>query len=244
MYSPNESLTAAQSALDIVAFYEEMEGIARDLELFIRTLDRDNRVEGETIHARLSSLCETVGISDIEKITKGSVTQLSSAYPSKIKRLGIANQIVDMVQQKNFSREEIAKRFGIGVDTVSRFLKAYDQATPREQAKLRKSSVYDIQTNMESLHAMMLRAISRFEMDGEVNARNLSEYRQLLTLAQKQLQEMNTNKKLDELASLIEEVLLVHCLPESRPKVIAEFQRIGLSGFLTSMNSNKKALPT
>lgn len=244
MHSPNESLSAAQSALDVVAFYEELEGIVRDLEGFIKNLNREDRVEGLTIHARLNSLCEAIGIGDVQEITRGTATQLSTAYPSKIKRLGVANQIVEMVQQKNISKEEIANRFGLSKDTITRFLKAYDAATPKEQAKLRKSSVYDIQTNMESLHAMMLRAISRFELDGEINARNLSEYRQLLTLAQKQLHEMNTNKKLDELASLIEEVLLVHCLPESRPKVISEFQRIGLSGFLNSMNSSKKALPT
>jgi transcriptional regulator with XRE-family HTH domain len=235
MYSPDENVKAEEKALQALAFIEQIENWIKDYEIFRKGLPVEYRGEAEIYEARIKGIYELVGGGDegaasvIENAKK-----LSELAPSKIQRMGIAKQLIKLREEQRFNIKELATRFGISTSTVSAFFKAYDEAKPQEKKRLAKNSIYNIQENMENLHAHLLRAMARFELDGEVNAKNMSEYRQLLQLANKQLQEFNNAKKFERLALTIEEILLRYCPKEFWNVIIEEFQNLGLSGFLDS----------
>lgn len=237
---PNDTNQAQQAALDVVSLMEQLEGLIRDFTAFTTVLPLEHRTEAEVYSQKLKAIFAAIDTQEISPQAIGVMSKsLASQYPSKIQRMGIASQLVSVREEGKYTLVEISERFGISPNTLRAFYSAYDSAKPSEKVKMKKNSVYDIQENMEGLHSMLLRTISRFELDGEINNRNLAEYRQLLALAQKQLKDFTTAQKFEKLATMVEEVLLQHCRPESRREVMAEFQRIGLTGFLDTVPSNK-----
>jgi AraC-like DNA-binding protein len=241
MLEQNEQHSAQIKALEAVSFIELIENLIRDFKAFCASLPREYAVEGRVHLASLQAIYESINDEEFDVSAFGMTKSLSTMYPSKIQRMGIASQLVSMREEGKYSLDEISERFGISRHTVSSFFHAYDAAKPSQKVRMSKNSVYDIQDNMENLHAMLLRTISRFELDGDITNKNLSEYRQLLALAHKQLKDISAAEKFDKLAVLIEEVLLQHCLPESRQHIMTEFQRMGLSGFLETVPATPRA---
>jgi transcriptional regulator with XRE-family HTH domain len=237
MLEPNEHTQAQQKALDTLSFIELIENLISNLKAFFQMLPKELRIEAQTHLGSLEAIYEAINDDSFDIGMLGMTNSLSKMYPSKIQRMGIASQLVAMREEGKYTIAELSERFGISTSTVSSFFQAYDVAKPAQKARMSKNSVYDIQDNMENLHAMLLRTISRFELDGDINNKNLSEYRQLITLAHKQLKDITAAEKFDRLAILIEEVLLQHCLPESRQHIMLEFQRLGLSGYLEPMSA-------
>jgi transcriptional regulator with XRE-family HTH domain len=241
MLEVNEGHQAQQRALEAVSFIELLENLLRDLKTFSDSLPQEYRYEANVHTASLTAIVEAVNAEDFDVQHLGMTTSLSKMYPSKVQRMGIAGQLIAMREEGKYSLQEISERFGISRSTVSAFYQAYDAAKPSQKAKMSKNSIYDIQDNMENLHGMLLRTISRFELDGDITNKNLSEYRQLLALAHKQLKDISTAEKFDKLAVLIEEVLLQHCLPDSRQYIMSEFQRLGLSGLMDTIPAKPQA---
>lgn len=235
MYTSDKSIEAEERALKALSFLEQLETWIRDYKPFKESLPPEYRFEADVFEAKIKGLYEMLANGDegAEDVI-GQAKKLSDLAPSKIQRMGIAKQLIKLRQEQKFSIKDLAARFNISTNTISAFFKSYDNAKPEEKRNIAKNSIYNIQENMENLHAHVLRAIARHELDGDINAKNLAEYRQLIQLASKQMQEFNNARKFERLAVTIEEILLRHCTKESQDLIIAEFQQLGLGGFIES----------
>jgi hypothetical protein len=239
MLNQNEDYRARESALNALSFIEIIESLIVDFTAYTNCLPAEYQIEATLYLSRIKTLREALDDEGFDPSILGASASLSKKLPSKIQRMGVASQIISMREEGKFTIKEISERFGISAPTVKTFLDAYDKAKPVEKTRIAKTSVYDIQENMENLHGMLLRTIARFELDGDINNKNLSEYRQLLALANKQLKEYQSAQKYNQIAALIEQILLEYCDKEARSKIVAEFQRLGLSGFFDTIPSER-----
>lgn len=232
----DSNLKQQEQALTVLSFIETLESLRDNLGAFINSLPKEHQSEGEAYHNTLKTLCEVLGDNSAEISEEiNNAEKLITKFPNKIKRLGIASDLIKASTEKGLNLEEISKRFGLNTATVKRFFDVYNKAAPTVRAKMLKSDVYDVERNMQSIHAMLLRQLNRFETDGEVSARFISEYRQLLAMAERQLKEANSQRKIEQVAALIQEIMVRHCPEEARKEIIKEFQALGMKGFITDV---------
>lgn len=233
-FGVNQENQKEEQALAIVAFIETIEVLIQNYGEFVKTLPREYKDEAGTYLGQLKAIY--LSLEDEDSDISKTITDLdrpikpSFLMKSKIQRLGLSKQIIEM-RKAAYTIKDIAARVGMSQSAVSSFCQYYEKATPTEKVQLNKSNVYDIQNNMQTLYASLLRQMARFETDGEVSVKFTSECRQLLMLADKQLKEYSNAAKFQTVATIIERVLLQHCSPEGRIEVIKEFQQLGLRGF-------------
>lgn len=242
-FEPNDEKSLQESALAIVSFVEALENIVGNLSFYVDTLPAEHKEEGRLYTKQLKTLLATIDDDvDMSNLIKDT-EMLMSQFPAKIKRLGVAKELIVLVKEKGFSRAAAAERLGLADSTVDKFFRAYDKASPSIKQKIKKNNVYDIERNMQNLHASLLRQIARFESDGEISARFLSEYRQTIALAEKQLKEWNSKQKIDRLGALIQEVMVKYCNPEARQLIIKEFSQLGIKGLTAEAQQVERLNP-
>jgi hypothetical protein len=219
-----------EQALTIVAFTETIEALIQNFEPFVESLSREHQAEGKVYLSKLKALYSTLSdnTTDISKALVNS-DNLTSKYPSKIKRLGIASDLIKAVKQQGLTVKACSDRFGISPQSIKQFFEVYDAASPAERVKITRNDVYDIERNMQNVHAMLLRLMSRFEADGDISAKLIGEYRQILTMAERQQKEWNRIRQ-NQLSDVVCEILAHYCNKESRALVLQKFRDIGVKG--------------
>lgn len=229
-FERNDDAKRQEQALTIVAFTETIETLIQNFELFVESLGREHQAEGKVYLSKLKALYATLSdnTTDISKALVNS-DNLTSKYPSKIKRLGIASDLIKAVKQQGLSFNATAEKFGISPQSVRQFFEVYDAASPAERVKITKNDVYNIERNMQNVHAMLLRLMSRFESDGDISAKLISEYGKLLTMAERQQKEWNRIRQ-NQLGNVVGEILQHYCTPEARTLVIDKLRQIGVKG--------------
>jgi transcriptional regulator with XRE-family HTH domain len=234
-FDKDQSLHAQEEALVIIAFIEKFESLISNFAAFVDSIkDKEDKKEAEVYLTTLRSMYAAIDGGEDNQLAQAinNKQDFITKFPNKIKRLGIANEIVKSIKEKGMSIEAVAERYGLSSMTVSRFMKLYDKASPVNRKELTKNNVYDIETNMQRIHAMLLRQLSKFESDGDVSSKFMSEYRQLLQLADKQLKDWNSIKKIDRLQALIFEIFsnTLKDYPDLRVKILEEFRSVGIKG--------------
>lgn len=234
-FDKDQSLQAQEEALVIVAFIEKFENLIHNFSAFTEGIkDKEDKKEAEVYLATLKSMYSAIDGTGSNQLAIAITNRQDfiTKFPNKIKRLGVAADIIKLVKEMGQPINAVAEQFGLGTSTVSKFIELYDKASPVSRAQLTKHDVYDIETNMQRIHAMLLRQLSKFEADGDVSSKFLSEYRQLIQLADKQMKEWNSMKKIDKLQTLIYEIFsnTLRDHPELRMAVLEEFKQVGIKG--------------
>lgn len=244
-FQRNEDLELQEEALAIVAFIESFSALVENYSSFCETLPREHRAEACTYLAKLKAIVTALDNGDVElnkALDKRS--NFFERYPSKIKRLGIAGDIVKCSKEQGLSYEAIAERFDLTYAIVYNFFKVYNSSSVVEKHKIAKNNVYDIERNMQTLHAMLLRQLAKFEADGEISSRFMSEYRQLLAMADKQLREWSSSKKMDELGRIMAETFARYITSDKdREAVLNEFRLLGIKGIPSALPAKNMVLP-
>lgn len=243
-FQRNEEVDLQEEALAIVAFVESLELLTGNYKLFCEALPKEHKTEAETYLAKLKAMVSALNGGDINlKKALDSQQPFFDKYPSKIKRLGIAGDIVKCYQEQAMTYKAIAERFGLSETIIINFFKAYNSAGAVEKHKIAKNNVYDIERNMQMLHAMLLRQLAKFEADGEISSKFISEYRQLLAMADKQLKEWTSHKKMDELGRIMAETFARYITNDKdREAVLNEFRTLGIKGIPTAIPAKNTAL--
>lgn len=229
-FEQDTDLQCQEKALTIVAFIETLENLIKNYSLFVDSLDPIHKEEAKVYLSTLKALYSTLDNNSTEissSITKSET--LTSKFPSKIKRLGLASDLVKAVKQQGLSITAAAENFNISPQSVKQFFEVYNAASPVEKVKITKNDVYDIERNMQNVHALLLRLLSKFEADGDISAKLIGEYRQVLAMAERQQKEWNSIRQ-NQLSEVVCEILKHYCTPESRALVVQKLRDIGVKG--------------
>jgi transposase-like protein len=229
-YDADDSVRLQEEALTIIAFIETITNLVNDYGAFVETLNKENKAEAEVYLAKLKALQAALCDSDTNLSKALNENQdFSSKYPSKIKRLGIAGDMVKLVKDKGYSYEAVARQYGVSRESVSKFFQVYDASAPAARDKITKNNVYDIEKNMQNIHAMLLRQLARFEADGDISVKFIGEYTKLLSMAERQQKEWARMRQMDQVIVVVHSVLSKYCNKEARLKVAEEFKQLGMS---------------
>ena len=228
---PNEHQRALTKAHKALAFMEQFQQVKRDLDELKTVLPRTYRSECEAISTKLGALLTVldVGEEEIFKTITGASTE--GVVRSKVERLRIGGEIIRLRTEVRMSYADIAERFAIATSTVSAFCKAYEQASPSEQARIRRTSIFDAGNQYEELGAMIYRQLARLETSGDAenHVKYISELRQTLKQAEQWMERISVNSKLEQIRGIVMEVLLDEC-PEKRTLIMQRFAAMGVRG--------------
>ena len=239
----NEENLAQERALAICAFVEHFEDTIKDYAAFVKDLPKEYQVEAEVYLTKLQGIYNS--LDDPENEIASAVintTTIKEHANSKIKRLNLGKDIIRLYEEQGLSVNDIATRCGLSRSTIKRFIQVYYQAAPTERNRITKTNVFDLENNMQNLYANLLRQAARYDNDGEVSAKFLSEQRQLLGFVERYLKENNAVKKMEKIVLVIQEILAKYVPSDVRPLIFEEFKKIGISGMLP-VETKAKRLP-
>lgn len=225
-----DNLEAQEKALTIASMVESIEALVDNYGGFIATLPRKHQEEANTYLGVIRAIYETLSDSSSEVSSIVKKNNASLFESSKVKRLGLGKQIVTLKTVHGASERDIAARVGLSLTAVRAFLKTYEGATPTVRNTMVANDVYDIAQNTQRLHTQLLRQMARFEEDGELSAKFMSEYRQIIQMADKQLKEFTTAEKFEKLCLILQDILTKYCTPEARGIILNEMKSLGIKG--------------
>lgn len=233
MYIVQEENLRLDRANKTLALIEQMELITKALKVLEELVPLELKTEVRTVLSRAEILYTALNDNEEGAALVELSTNLSDSLKSKIERLGLGAEIVQM-RRNGSSYREIGAALDVNPASVSKFCKIYDLATPAKKAELRKKSIFDTAQNMEDLAAALYRQLARLEVsDPEHHVKYVSEMRQLIISAQKFMEHLSTKQKIDNISQLVMEILLQE-LPERRGEILKKFSEIGFRGMLQS----------
>ena len=223
----NEAIERADKALAII---EQFETLLEDLKSFREEIPQLYQSELDPLLQRLSSLYEVINVdaSDIETLDL-------SVKPrkSKIERRRLSGEIIRLIEEEGLSQKEVANRVEMSPQTISKFIKQYNQAKPAEQAKSRRTSIFQTYEQFEKLAAIIYKEIARYEgMDGQVHVKYVDQLRNLIKESQQWMDRNSERQKLEEIAMTVKEILQ-DCTPEQSKKIAERFESIGINKSLS-----------
>jgi transcriptional regulator with XRE-family HTH domain len=223
--APASDSVIIEKAHKALAYLEQIEAVIISLERLKNTCEVDSRLQVEEILARVQALYKALDTQSGEEFM-GKGEKLVT-YTSKIQSLNLGPEILEL-RRKGMSLDKIAERLGISSNTVSKFLRLYDEATPSKKIEMTKRSVFNIAENYEELGAMLYRCLAKLEhVDPEQHVKYIGELRLLLTQVQKFIEHNTMRSKLDQLRMLVLEILTGE-LPEKRLEIIEKFRKSGI----------------
>lgn len=173
------------------------------------------------------------GEAEFKLISDGNKT-LSKVAPSRIERMGLGREIIRLRTENKLKIEEIANRFDLSVYAVSQFLKAYEKAKPLEQARMRRTSIFDTQAQYETLGAQIHILLGKVQgIDNQVSVQVLGELRKTIESAEKFMARLSDQQKVDKIRQIVMEVLMDE-LPEKRIDIMKRFQELDMGRHLAS----------
>lgn len=230
-YEPQQETLNLERAAKAVSYMEQLEHIITSIQGISELVSAEYSGELKAIATRASALYQALDNTEEGASLIDNGNKLSGVSLSKIERLKMGSEIIRLRNNgKNY--KETGDYLGISPQKVSQFCKAYDAAPPSKKAELKKSSIFDIASNMEDLGAMIYRQLARLEnTDPEHHVKYTGELRQLLVAAQKFMESHSAQRKIDSIGMLVSEILMDE-LPEKRAKVLARFREIGFRSAL------------
>jgi hypothetical protein len=194
------------------------------------SLPKDKRGELESVTGRIKGLYEIINEGEAEFDIVSAKKEISTIAPSKIERMGLGREIIRLRSEVNMSIKDIAEKFSLSTSVISKFIKAYDQAKPSEQAAMRRTSIFDTTEQWERLGARMEALYARVETsDYQVSAQVLAEFRKTIESAEKFMNRLSDQQKLDQIRQIVQEILIQE-LPEKRVEIIMKLGQAGLRG--------------
>lgn len=196
--------------------WEYMQSLLEGLEDYVETLPASHKEEGQHHLKGFQQLADLLDTDTTFTPLHGSIV-----FPtSKIERLGIGGEIVRL--RTRMTLQELADKFNLTSQTVSRFLKRYDKMKASEKSQVRRHSVFDIFDRLEELSSMIYRQLAALENQPETHVKYIAELRQTLDLAARLAKELYTIRKYEQFKSAVVEVLLSE-LPERRRELQQRF---------------------
>lgn len=230
-YEPQQETLNLERAAKAVSYMEQLEHIISSIEGMSKLVSAEYSGELKAIAARASALYHALDTTEEGASLIENGNKLSGVSLSKIDRLKLGSEI-KRLRDNGKTYTEIGEYLDISPQKVSQFCRAYDAAPPSKKAEMRKSSIFDIASNMEDLGAMIYRQLARLEnTDPEHHVKYTGELRQLLVAAQKFMESHSARLKIESIGMLVSEILIDE-LPEKRAKVLARFREIGFKGAL------------
>jgi transcriptional regulator with XRE-family HTH domain len=231
----NQEALTLQKAQNAMAFIEQMELLVTGLEGLSGACRQEDKPELQALTGRAKSLFEMIneGEAEFKLISDGNKT-LSKVAPSRIERMGLGREIIRLRTENKLKIEEIANRFDLSVYAVSQFLKAYEKAKPLEQARMRRTSIFDTQAQYETLGAQIHILLGKVQgIDNQVSVQVLGELRKTIESAEKFMARLSDQQKVDKIRQIVMEVLMDE-LPEKRIDIMKRFQELDMGRHLAS----------
>lgn len=227
----NEHQRALTKAHKALSFIEQFQQIERDIKELVVVVPRTYRADLKLIEAKVNGLLQVLDVGEEQIFQTITSAKTEGVTRSKIERLRIGGEIIRLRNEVKLSYKAIADRFEIHEHTVSAFCKAYDQATPTEQARIKRTSIFDSHNQYEELGAMIYRCLARLEQDGELetHVKYIGELRQTLKQAEQWMDRVSVSSKLEQIRAIVMEVLLDE-LPEKRTLIMQRFAEMGVTG--------------
>lgn len=230
-YEPQQETLNLERAAKAVSYMEQLEHIISSIQGLSELVSAEYSGELKAIAARASALYNALDNTEEGASLIENGKKLSGVSLSKIDRLKLGSEI-KRLRDNGKTYTEIGEYLDISPQKVSQFCRAYDAAPPSKKAEMKKSSIFDIASNMEDLGAMIYRQLARLEnTDPEHHVKYTSELRQLLVAAQKFMDSHSARSQIESIGMLVSEILIDE-LPEKRAKVLARFREIGFKGAL------------
>ena len=207
-YEPQQETLNIERAVNAVSYMEQLEHIITSIQEISELVSSEYKIELKAIATRASALYQALDTTEEGASLIENGKKLSGVSLSKIERLKLGFEIKRM-RDNGKTYKEIGDYLDISPQKVSQFCKAYDAAPPSKKAELKKSSIFDIASNMEELGAMIYRQLARLEnTDPEHHVKYTSELRQLLVAAQKVMESHSAQRKIDSIGMLVSEILI------------------------------------
>jgi len=208
-----------------LAYLEQIEALITSLERLKNRCEEESRLQVEEILARVKALYKALDTVEGEEfIGKG---EKLVTYTSKVESLNLGPEILEL-RRKGITIEKIGERLGIAANTVGRFLRLYDEATPSKKIEMTKRSIFNVAENYEELGAMLYRCLAKLEnVDPEQHVKYIGELRLLLTQVQKFIDQNTMRSKLEELRMVVIEILSAE-LPQKRLEIIEKCRKAGV----------------
>lgn len=189
----------------------------------------DSQAELEASIARSKAIYAMVNEGEeFEIVAERAV--LANQAGSKIERLGIGKEILRLKAENRLSNADIAERFNVSASLVGQFLRAYEKAKPAEQARMRRTSIFDTYEQWERLGVKLDALFARVEtQDYQISVQVLGEMRKTIESADKFMQRISEQQKVERIRLAVEEILLDE-LPEKRTAIMQRFAAMGLKG--------------
>lgn len=220
----NYAIEVANRALSVL---EQLTITYTDLNSEVQNLTLNQRADFAPIMERFKSLIDILCENDSELPELVKFKELDLNYNSKIERLRLGKQIVEL-KNSGCGTKEIATRLNVDTKTISNFVRFYNSATPQEKIRIERRSVFDITNNLEELNRQIYRMLANIEHNPEVHVKYIGELRQVLKFAGDWMQRVSSNRKYEELKEVIISILADE-LPEKRALIITRLEKVGFS---------------
>lgn len=213
-----------------MAFIEQLEFITHSLEAIKNDAPLTLHAELEAVITRSRAVYAMVNDSEVEFNIVAERRNLATQSLSKIERLGLGKEIVRLRLENRLNIKEIAEKFSLSTATISQFLKVYDQAKPDEQAKMRRTSIFDTGEQYERLGVKLDLLFAQVQSsDQQVSVQVLGEMRKTIESAERFMTKYSEREKMERVLLIIQEILQTE-LPERRVEVMKRFAALGLKG--------------
>lgn len=229
----NSAIERADSALAVI---EQFEAIIEDVKSIREDLPKLYQTELDPIIQRLNSLYEVI---NVESVDIETLDNQIKPKKSKIERRRLSGEIIRLIEDEGLNQQEVANRVGVSSQLISKFIKQYNQAKPSEQAKKKRTSIYQTYEQFEKLAAIIYKEIARYEgMDGHVHVKYIDQLRSLIKESQQWMDRQSEREKLQEIAMTVKEILQ-ECTPEQSKKIAERFEHLGIQKTLPVNNEMK-----
>lgn len=223
---------ALQEANAALGLLEQIEELNANLTAFSLTLNENQTAELSIYIKKLAALSSLL---DDETNTPSLLsTNLLSKGLNKIERLGLGGEVIRLREVNKLQASEIASQLSLGVDTVRRFLKFYDNCKPSEKTKYQRTSIFNTAQQLEDLNVIIYKLLARTELvDAENFTRGISELRQTIKLAADVLEKSAAKNKEADFRRIMTEILCKE-LPHRQQEILQKFATIGINPVLES----------
>ncbi|EKQ70429.1 hypothetical protein OsccyDRAFT_0716 [Leptolyngbyaceae cyanobacterium JSC-12] len=220
-------MTELDKTYSSLAVIEQFEKLIANLSGLAQVLPDQYQSELEVHLTTLKSLVELL---DVDGVMLPDGLKLTGALPrSIIERLGAGGELIRLRAERKHTLAELSTQFGISEPTIRRFFKIYENASKKEQIRMRRTSIFDTTQQLEDLAVVIQRGIARLEGgNDEVGVKFIGEMRQLIELATKFAEKMANYERMTRLQEVIAEIL-INELPHKKVEILKKIRAASIS---------------
>lgn len=222
-----QPIDKACTALGLI---EQLNEVTENLAQLTAQLPPEHRSEHEVYVGKLRAIVAALDTDLVSlPVVQGSEQASKLAKFSKITRLGIAGELVRLRATGKYTIEDLAVRFDVPAQQISRFFRYYDACSPSEKARVRRQSVFEISERLEDLLQIIVRQLARLEaVNDEVHVKYVAEFRQTVAMAANLLEKVNHYHRFQQLITAVGD-LLVKELPHRQREITEAIYQLAKS---------------